>query len=365
MSPARTNGKKGSFIINRVFANVGLVKKSLNTESLKEWRQRVALLERIHKQEHYELLREFARPHSDVTIEYLIELDLRGDLAIALTSLKLRDNLWDAIEKALPTLAESKATNYRYATSLRALQRKGKRWLSDRARVSDLASVDWKALKREWGASGTDFMHLRRAVGRFLTIHLGDVYHPFRRQVMKKDNFPTARVHKRKPSLSVEQFESIIAKLPEQARPAFWAIVIVGLRLGEYTQALPEHLNASTRTLYVPARKTEDSDGLLVIDELVWDTVANAIPSRHRARWLEKLWADAVKKAKVTRTTIHDLRHVHGQWAINAGVPESMVQSSFRHKSPGMTRDYVMQRDSGVVSAAIAGVLTTPKRKHA
>ena len=363
MTPARTHGNRGNYIINRRFKNVGLIKKSLNTTNLGKYRFRVALIEKLHKLEQYELLREFARKRSKISIEYLVELELRGDLGLGLSSLKLRENLWDAIERQLPTLAESEATTRRYATSFRALQRKARNYLGDRATVADLEGVNWRKLKAEWKASGTDWMHMRRAVGRFLTIHLGDVYHPFRRKIVKA--IPTARIHKRKPSLSLEQFQEILAQVPEEARPAYWCIVATGMRDGEYIACRREHLNSSTRTLFIPGRKTDESEALVVIDARLWPLVASAIPPRYAIRYYQDKWAAAVKAAKLPRVTIHDLRHVHGQWAINAGVPESMVQGSLRHKAAGQTRDYVMQRDTGVVSAALADLLTTPKRRRA
>jgi integrase len=77
------------------------------------------------------------------------------------------------------------------------------------------------------------------------------------------------------------------------------------------------------------------------------------------------MWLEATRAAGFS-VTIHDLRHVHGQWAINAGVPESKVQSSLRHKSASMTRDYVMQRDTGDVSRVLADLVTAkPQRRRA
>lgn len=353
MTPDRTT-PGGNFRVEQTFKGVGLIRKSLGTKDLRTFRQRVALLEKLEKREAYEVLRAFRDDR--ITIEQLVEADAKNDLAFTLSGIALRENLWDAIERVLPTMAESEATRYRYATSLRALQRKGAKWLGPKAQVADLAHVSWRQLKQRWGASGTDWMHMRRAVSRFLTLHLGKVHHPFRLDVMDKDNFPAAREKKRQPSLSLEEFVRIFEHLPDHLRVSFWCIVLTGMRLNEYTRCRPHHLNAAAHSLRVPGRKTEASDAIVHISPRLWGFMTAAIPCRVSARWLQKVWRRAAKAAG-TEVTIHDLRHVHGQWAIDAGVAESKVQSSLRHTSAAMTRRYVSRLDTGEVSEALADAI--------
>ena len=49
--------------------------------------------------------------------------------------------------------------------------------------IEDLKSIDWALLHRNWPAGSADWNRLRSAVSRFLTMTLGDKYHPFRRVV--------------------------------------------------------------------------------------------------------------------------------------------------------------------------------------
>lgn len=350
MTPDRTT-PGGNFRVEQTFKGVGLIRKSLGTKDLRVFRQRVALLEKLEKREAYEVLRAF--DDDRITIEQLVEADAKNELAFTLSGMALRENLWDAIERVLPTMAESEATRYRYATSLRALQRKGAKWLGPRAKVADLAHMPWRALKAKWGASGTDWMHMRRAVSRFLTLHLGKVHHPFRLDVMDKDNFPTAREKKRHPSLALAEFQRILDHVPEHLCGSYWCIVLTGMRLNEYTRCRPHHLNAAAHSLRVPGRKTEASDAVVHISPRLWGFITAAIPCRVQARWLQTVWLRATKAAG-TKVTIHDLRHVHGHWAIDEGVAESKVQSSYRHTSAAMTRGYVQRLDTGEVSEALA-----------
>ena len=44
---------------------------------------------------------------------------------------------------------------------------------------------------------------------------------------------------------------------------------------------------------------------------------------------------------------LHDLRHAHGQWPVNAGVPEAAVQASLSHTNGAMTARYTAQLDGG------------------
>jgi hypothetical protein len=145
---------------------------------------------------------------------------------------KLNANLWDAIEVTLPSMGKTAATRYRYQTSFKALQRKAAK-ISSATRLESPTwrSSIWKELKAAWGASGTDWMHLRRAVSAFLSKYL-DLYHPFRRRVMK--DFPTAKEHKRKPNVSIDQFKKIVRRVRPQLAPVFWTLAITGMRFNEY-----------------------------------------------------------------------------------------------------------------------------------
>lgn len=362
MTPTRTSGSRGGNLeIRRRFKGLGKpLRKSLGTPDKKQFRQRVALLEKLVKLEQYELLRAFQ--DDDITIEQLIEADANQRLAQGMDGVRLTANLWDAIEATLPKMGKAPATRARYARSFRALQRKGKRYLPDSATIASLAGVDWKELLSEWDATGTDWMHLRRAISRFLSRHL-DLYHPFRRKVMRE--VPTAVEHKRRPNVSIAAFREIVAQAPEHLRNCYWTLAITGMRLNEYRALGRADLDRFSRTINVPGTKNVNSAAPIMVDAELWTYVSAAVPCPVGEEYLRDKWNDAVEDAGYEDIHLHDLRHCHAQWAVDAGVAESKVQSSLRHKTPGQTRDYVMRNESGEVSAALARVLVIHKPKPA
>ena len=361
MTPSFTSGVRGGNLeVRRRFRGLDKpLRKSLGTPDRRVFRQRVALLEKLVKLEQFELLRAFQ--NDEITIEELVEADVRGRLVQGIDGVKLAANLWDAIEETLPKMGKSPATRQRYQKSFKALQRKAARQLPDSARVSDLEQLDIEELKKGWGASGTDWMHLRRATSRFLSRYL-DLYHPYRRRIMK--DFPTARENKRKPNVSIDQFRKILRRVKPQLAPCFWTLAITGMRFNEYLACDRSHL--ARPLVRVPGTKNEQSEAELEIDPKLWHYVSAAVPCPVGEEYLRKQWNAAVTAAGLKNIHVHDLRHCHAQWAIDAGVQESKVQASLRHKSPGQTRDYVLRNATGEVSAALAGVLLpSPKEKRA
>jgi integrase len=108
----------------------------------------------------------------------------------------------------------------------------------------------------------------------------------------------------------------------------------------------------------VPGTKTAASAATVRVDPELWPWVKAAVPSPLAYKWLRLYWKRALKAVKADVTLrLHDLRHAHGQWAVNAGVPEAAVQASLRHTNRAMTARYTAQRDRGTVASALAHVL--------
>ena len=55
---------------------------------------------------------------------------------------------------------------------------------------------------------------------------------------------------------------------------------------------------------------------------------------------------------------IHDLRHLYGQLASDAGAPTAKIQVALRHADPKMTRRYEMRRAKGEVAQLVGRELT-------
>jgi integrase len=293
-----------------------------------------------------------------VTLDQLVEAQRQNELsgASVLISIAKREPLWEAMKKAIPQMGKGSETRKRYDQTRRSLEKKAASILTSRATVGDLAGVDWNRLRLEWGNSASDWMHLRRFVSAFLTKHLGDVYHPFRRQVMK--GIPTAKEAERVPDLTPEMFWHIVAKAREHVRPAYVTLVLTGMRdRSEYLKCTKANLKPAIRAVQVPGTKTEGSVDTVYIEESMWPWIEAGIPSPLAYKRLRELWIEACDAAGVKGIRLHDLRHCHGQWATNEGVAESKVQSSLRHTSISTTRRYTKQKARGEVANAMSRAL--------
>ena len=266
------------------------------------------------------------------------------------------------------------------APNLEALQLKAADEFGPTATVRDLLvdrdgrDRDWNALHARWGASNTDWMHLRRALSRMLSLYLGDKYHPAARKL--RTVFEPKKVRARRPSLTLAQFQAIRAKLPAHADAAIMCLLFTGMRdITEYLACEEQHKNRARYELTVPGTKTEGSDRILQIDPRLWGWIEAGIPARIGYKWLRIYWTRACLAMKDPRIAkmipdpkrpgelkysglhLHDLRHFHGQWAIDRGVDESKVQASYGHENPGQTREYLMRTATLEVSSALADAL--------
>lgn len=373
MTPARTSGKRGSFLIERRFRNVGHIKRTSGTTSMKVFRQRIALLEKLHARGDYELLRQFK--DGEEPIEHLVEVDRAERLGQAPSDIKLRSPLWATVDKVFAGLRQT-TTNERYRISLAALRRKS--GLTDAVLVGDLAAYDWEALYERWGASKTDWMHMKRAVSRILGLAFKDKYHPFIRKL--RQDIPNQTPKKRRTRITLEDFRTIVAFAPEHARRSYWCLLITGLRdRSEYLKLRPEHLDHRSFAIDHPGEKTEEAAEPIKVSSRLWPLIVEAVPSRLQYAWLLKHWQRACVAAgfatyvpsprhksglRYQGPTIHDIRRMHGQLAIDAGVQESKVQSSYRHTNPGQTRDYISYNATGEVSEALAHLILDKKRRN-
>jgi len=375
LTPSRTGGDHGNFEVDRVYKNVGRIHKSLGTSDKRVYNNRLALLDKLAKNDRFDLLRAFK--HDKLTIYQLIEADDREKLGSTLASLVLSENLWTTVERvlaaALPKNRESadyrkKAnTVRRYAVAFRALQVKAKAYLRDDATVGDLALVPWSDLWDEWKAGPTDWTHMKEAVSRFLTLALKDKWHPFARDM--RQLIPSKTPTKRKPNLPFTKFLKILEKVPSHAAPSYRVLAFTGMRVGEYLRCNRADLDPENFILNVPGTKNDQSAAPLEIDPRLWPMIEEGIPSKLRYKWLREYWNRGRKKAGAEGVTMHDLRHSAGQWAHDRGIAESKIQPFFRHANAGQTRDYLLREATLEVSTALADLYyetlkPAPKRRR-
>lgn len=230
--------------------------------------------------------------------------------------------------------------------------------------VRDLAEVDYDEVAGGWQGSPSDYMAFYRMLSHFLTRHFGGKRtgraHPFRCQVM--DLLPRKAERKRVPAISPALFQRLVSHTPDYAQPVFQALLLTGFRVrSEFLALRREHLRPHVYEIEVPGTKTEGSRAVIPIDPGCWHWIDRAVPSPIAYGQIRKHWTRAciteglaTCAPRYVGPTLHDIRHLTGQFMTNSGVPESMIQAYLRHSDPATTRRYTMQAMRIEAAGAIA-----------
>jgi len=239
----------------------------------------------------------------------------------------------------LPTVLDLCRRTPRYQQSFRKLLRLA--GLAPDAPVLVLRDLDWHqlALRPEW-RSGSDWMHLRRAVSRFLRLLLGTLHHRFRLDVMEQ--FPTRPEVARMPDLPLGAIGELLEAVPPWARPVVLTLIGTGLRLGELERLRPHHLGPYTIAVPAPAgTKAARSRArpALPVDPRVWPAVEAAVPLPRSRKHFQRTFRAAVRRLGWD-LTIHDLRHVFGQTLADARADVSWLMRMLRVQTPAIAMRY-------------------------
>lgn len=351
-----------TFRFDRILLGQRITRRS-GTRSWRQFEQDNAILSQLEANGQKETLRLFAA--GDLDMPALRAAAARGTLASGslIADMALRERLWGdagAIARILPRMGTAAATRKRYAVTFDALERKAAPMLGPEATVADLEHVDWPALQAAWGRSGSDWNHVRRAVSRLLSVLLDDKYHPFRRVVVGK--IGVASEVERVPDVTVGQFWDIVRHAPEFVRPAFVVLVATGMRWGEYARTKRSHLRPSVCGVKIPGTKTKTSAATVYVDTSLWPWIEAGVPAPLGYKWTRTHWKRACAKAGITDLRLHDLRHLHGQLAIES-VDVTKVADGLRHTQLATTRRYVRQKNRKDVAAAVGQALGAPKAR--
>jgi integrase len=352
-----------TFRFDRTLLGVRVTRRS-GTRSWRQFDADNAILTKLRDNGQVETLRLFQAGKIDMP--QLRAADARGELASGtlLQQIAVQEPLWSAVDKTVPEMARG-TTGQRYAVAFAALRRKGSAHLGEVATVADLEHVPWKELHEQWGASGSDWNHVRRAVSRFLSVLLGK-HHPYRHTVI--DRIPVAPEVEREPDITAESFWAAVGHAPEYVRPAFVTLVATGMRWGEYARAKKSHLKPRTLGVEVPGTKTAASLATVYVSEWLWPWIEQGIPAplgyEHTYKWWKRacvaaglgVFADPDTERGYTGPHLHDLRHLHGQLAIDA-VDVTKVADGLRHTQLATTRRYVRKRNKQDVAIAVGDAL--------
>jgi len=341
MPPHRVSAH-GSFRIDRRFKSIGRIALSSGTANKRRFEKLNSMLTELYEDGRLDLLR--AIKDRRITLQQVYGAKRTGRLPYLASELVLLENLWEKVEEWLPRSAKAQSSRKRYEVSYRSLKRTAV--LPKDASVASLREVNWTELRDSWQASPADWNRLRASVSRFLSVMLGDKYHPFRRDVMA--NFPVAKEPPgRVPDLPPELFWQIVEATPEHVQPAYVALAATGLRVSEYLALEDHHLRPHTRSVEVPGTKTAASSDVIRVGPEAWEWINRAVPPPLKYKWLYKHWKRACKKLGAPDLTLMDLRHFTGQMLTDAGRPEVSVQHQLRHTDPRTTRRYTRQKDRG------------------
>ena len=355
--PKRRDGPALRF--DRILRGVGRIARSSGTSSKKEFARRDALLTELADAGQLEALRAFQA--GDLLIEHLIEAKRSGELSsnYLLRDVKLDQNLWDALDELYGD-HKDRSTYHRYRSSSRKFALVAIRSIGRNARVRDLRRLDWHALRRAWGGGAADWNHLRSLISRSLTHWMGDVYDPFRREVVKR--IPREKEIPRIPDITIALFWDIVARTPDFAQPCYVTLVATGMRLGEYLRCDKTHLSSATCSIDVPGTKTPDSKARIFVDEALWPWIDAGIPAPLNECWIRHYWKRGARELGKGELRLHDLRHAYAIFASDAGVPTAQIQAALRHAGPEMTRRYEMQRSRRSVAVTVGQALLEAKR---
>jgi integrase len=357
------------FVIDVELPRVGRIKRSSEARDRREAVRREGMLRDLSEDGQDELLR--ALKTKVVSVGDLVNAKRAGKLTgnHALTDIKLRAPLFEAIRNTLtPRTVPGAATLRRYRTSavsLAAFENDESIHFGRIEYVGDLLAYDWSEARRWWatgtahdrGKSAADWNHLRRMLSRFLTLYLGDKYHPLRRQFMQL--MPAANEGPgRLSALSLATFREMLAHVPEHTRPAYMTLLLTGMRMGEYLRCGKSHLRADLFAVNVPGTKTKGSAALVAVDPTQWDWIERGVPAPIKYQGLRMWWKKAARLVGAPDIRLHDIRHLSLTLALSGGAKVNEAQRHGRHATPTQTLQYTQLDDSREAAAGIARALT-------
>ena len=185
-----------------------------------------------------------------------------------------------------------------------------------------------------WGTSGTDWNHLRRALSACLSTYIGTDRFPYRQIVI--DRIPNLVENQRIPDITLEKLGEIVANMTETVRLFAWFIVLSGCRIGEYLRLERRPLEPTTHAIDIPGTKTSGARRTVYVDPAAWCIVDAAVPCYLQYGQLRRVWLIACAQAGVSGVTPHDLRHLCGQSAADAGMPLSAIKDHLGHATIAM-----------------------------
>jgi integrase len=335
--------------IRRSVPGVGRVQLASGASTRREHDRRVALFDTLVESGELATIR--ALLAGTVTFGELRDAE-RHRTGTLLGTVALRATLAEVVAAHRATLGPTQTTRRRYLISLDRLAA-----LVGDVRVSELATLDWRAIEAVWGKSAADWMHVRRAVSALLSTHLGDKLHPVRRAVVQA--IPTRREVARVPDIAPSTFVRVLERVRPDLRSAYVTILLLGVRRAEYLRLRPEHLMPETHRVRIPGSKSDNAARIVAVEPACWPWIVQAIPSPLAYKWLRIHWVRACKAAGVQDDRLHDLRHAMAQWAHDGGASLTALMGVLGHATERQSAAYARQGDTRQIAGTVGRALRT------
>lgn len=173
--------------------------------------------------------------------------------------------------------------------------------------------------------------------------------------------------------LNDDEARRLVNASEPEFRPMVRAALLTGGRYGELRHAQVRDYDRQSRTVYLVETKNAeprpaylDEDGVAMIET----AIAGKGPTEYifvrpdgtqwkRSQQLRRM-EDAFERAKIDKTTFHDLRRSYGARLARAGVPIAVIAEAMGHKDERITRKHYAHLAPSYVSetvrAAVAGL---------
>jgi integrase len=372
MTPLKGDGLSGRQVDVVLPAPVGRVCKAWGTADRKKRAERKQMLFDLVDYGQIDVLVAFR--DGDRTWTDLLHAKRTKQLASAslATDLLLDRELWGeqgAIATTLAKMGKSQQSRQRYESSFTALEvATGGRPVV--RTVAGLLGLEWDEVWKQLARlSPASRNRMRSAVSAFLTVFLGDKYHPFRRQVVKAMGGKEEEGSAVPRTITLEEFVKLLKLLPEPVVPCVLTLAATGMRVAEYLQCREAELRRFP-TIEIPGGKT----GADTVQVARWlePYVRMAIPcalapapkyegsypgvqfdARYKVLYRE---IRAASEKLGVACSPHYLRHLFAALAVQSTDPVR-AQHALRHKTAGMTAHYAKEKDGQVVAEGVGNRL--------
>lgn len=352
--------------IDRVIPGVGRVALRTGARTIAEQRARVALFDRLVEAGQIDAIRLLV--DGDISWTELRQAQrknrLHSDTLAA--DVALARNLWIAVAATLKRMGKAESSRVRYELAFDQLKRLAVDFLPGNALVKDLKGLPWADVFLSMHElSPASRNRVRSAVSAFLTVFLGDKFHPFRRDVMKAIGGMEDE-HTPPKEISVDEFWTNLTATDEAVQPSILTMAGAGLRVGEFL--LCDEFSAKRLPIiWLPGGKT-GADETVIADALL-PFAKQAIPCNiaprpkvNRGVQFDARYKRIYKamRAASAKTGIpwspHYLRHLYAKLATDS-LPQVLAQQGLRHATPAMTAHYAKRKTTARVASVVGDAL--------